>query len=393
MASSKEKEETSKKEEPVKKGIQKKSIETFTGKFKGAMAYKAQNNLDNIKEKPQEWLSFLGRSARAFDKALSTVGLPLNHITTVLGHSNTGKSLTCIEAIKAAQNQGMVVVYYDIEGAVSWKHLYDCGVKVKDNIDKETGEVTYCPGDDIIYFNTKILYDKYACYDHREQKYKPKAVRETYCIADVALSIRELTRDQRDKDWGCNIYFIIDSIGSGVTFKSAMGGVSLNYDYAGEFANAFDIIGQEIIPSGKYVDNPYSNGLLIVNKLSVSTNLQGLKVASAKGSSYAGDYMRRYTIFFGGQGSSGAKKTMMTYRGESFEVARTVKVALIKNHVTNITREGEIVFTNTGFIPVSELEDYKKEFKEILIRDLKNKGNNVSDDEFGEYTEDVTFEG
>lgn len=358
-----------------KQPIKKQSVSDISGmdKLSAINKWKTKNNLQEIKEKPQEWLCFVGDGGEAMQEAIDSVGVPLNYITTVMGHSNTGKTTECIEAIKACQKQGLVVVYFDIEGAASWSHMKDSGVNVNEYVDEETGEVTYGPADDIIYYNTVNLYEQYKCYDHQENKYKQKPVRDTYCLSDVALCIEELLKTQKDENWDFNLYFIIDSIGTGVTYRAAIGNKSTNYDYAGEFANAFDLIGQELIPSGKYVTSKWSNGMMIVNKLSVERNMQGLPIAKAKGSSYAGDYMRRYTVFFGNQGSSGARKQTLDYKGETYEYGRIVKVSIIKNHVTNITREGEILVTSTGFVPSSKKEQFKAEYKKWLAQELSKK--------------------
>jgi RecA/RadA recombinase len=58
----------------------------------------------NVKFKDQRWIPF----SPALQEALSIPGIPMGHIITVRGRSNTGKSTTVIEAAVNAQKMGVL---------------------------------------------------------------------------------------------------------------------------------------------------------------------------------------------------------------------------------------------------------------------------------------------
>lgn len=370
----------------AKQPIKKKDPSELGGKFSALSKYKEKNNLVEVKQKPQEWLVL----SEPFQKALEISGLPLGECSCVLGHSNTGKSTLILDAIRACQKQGIVPVIFDLENGIKWKHAKDVGVTVSETVDEETGEIIYGPSDDMIFYDTAALYEQFKCYNHEDGKYESKPKRGNYCIEDVALCIRELLTLQREEDWDFDLFFIIDSIGVGESYMSAVKGKTNNMWYAGAFTTAFNIIGTDLIPSSKNVNSKWTNSMFFVNKVSVETTFSGIKVAKAKGSSYSGDYLRRFAIFLGNQGSGGAKADGITYNGDFYECLRTVNISLIKNHVNEIIRDGKIVSTRKGFISPEDIPAYKDEFKKYLKERLSKKLNtNVDENDFEDTEREV----
>ena len=62
-------------------------------------------------DKPMEWLIM----PKAFQDAIKLPGFPMGYVSTICGHSNTGKSTLVNHAIVAAQKQGIIPVIYDTE--------------------------------------------------------------------------------------------------------------------------------------------------------------------------------------------------------------------------------------------------------------------------------------
>ena len=62
--------------------------------------YKKEKGLDKVRFKKQEWLEL----DEAFQDALGTKGIPVGHITLLMGHSDTSKTTTMVQAAKSANN-------------------------------------------------------------------------------------------------------------------------------------------------------------------------------------------------------------------------------------------------------------------------------------------------
>lgn len=63
-----------------------------------------------------------------WQKATNTKGLPFRKIVMIAGDSDSGKTSCSIAAIKAAQEQGVTVLYIETEGKITKKDFTDWGV-------------------------------------------------------------------------------------------------------------------------------------------------------------------------------------------------------------------------------------------------------------------------
>jgi len=365
--------------------IKKKAAESFQTQTSNSdlellRKFKQDVGLDVVAKKDQKWLIL----PKAFEDATQCVGIPLNTVSCVKGHTNSGKSTIMLEVIKACQKQGITPVIFDLENAIKWDHAHEVGIKLDEIVNEETGEITYAPGVDIMYFTTSYLYKKYGTYDHANSKYLPKPARETYVIEDVALCIRELIRKQKDGILPPNMLFAIDSIGCSECYKGALSNSSNNMWFAGALSVAFQSILNDLIPSTMDADSKFNNTFFYVNKIWTSTSPMGLPVAKEKGG-MSFTYATRFSIFLGNQGSSGIKQQSFTYKGENYAFGNIVKIKIDKNHITNVERNGEIVTTKDGLCSANELEEYKKEYRKFLIEEIEEKtGKKVSEKDFVE---------
>ena len=132
-------------------------------------------------DKPMDWILM----PKAFQDAIKLPGFPQGYVSTICGHSNTGKSTLVNHAIVAAQRQGLIPVIYDTENNFDFKYAMDMGMEATpiygevdvETIDPETGEVTLTTEERIIeydgpffYFNNAILVDRYGDIDYQTRE-------------------------------------------------------------------------------------------------------------------------------------------------------------------------------------------------------------------------------
>lgn len=367
--------------QPLKKGAGIKAS-TPAEKMAALKAFKAKNEITMSKEKELAWYVL----PEAFTDATRLPGFPMGYVSAIRGHSNTGKSTIKLELIKAVQRQGDLPVVFELENNFAWTHAKDIGVDVNEYID-EDGIVEYGPGDNMLYYDTTALYEQYGCYDHEEGKMKNKPTRETYVIEDVAKCIRDLISSQRKGELPFNLVFIIDSIGVGDCYKSAVRGTSNNMWYANAISTAFNVITNDLIPSSRNANSEFTNSLFIINKIWNSTTPTGLPQMNNKGGISMG-YSYRLLITVGNIGSAGAKALTATSGGRDYRYGVMTAIKVDKNHVNNVTYDGKICSLQQGLWNPDKLDEYKKKYsgfiKEKLAETYQVNVDNVGELSFGE---------
>lgn len=361
----------------VKKGAGVKAL-SREDKLAALKAFKNENNLSGAKEKELSWYIL----PEAFQDATRLPGFPLGYVSAIRGHSNTGKSTVKLELIKAVQNQGDLPVVFELENNFAWQHAKDIGVNVSEYVDEETGEITYGPGDDMLYYDTAKLYELYGKFDHEHGKWLQKPARETYVIEDVAMCIKDLIRKQHEGKLPFNMVFIIDSIGVGDCYRAAVNNSSNNMWYAGAVSVAFNTIVNDLIPSSRNVNSEYTNSMFVVNKIWIENTAIGLPSAKSKGG-IALTYAYRLLIYVGGIASASIKALTATSGGKEYQYGVKTKIKVEKNHVNNITYTGEICSLQQGLWNPDKLDVYKKEYAGFIKAKLAET-NKVSVDEVGD---------
>ena len=166
--------------------LKKKEVKKFNiNDFKSKMGLKATKESSNA-DKPMEWLTM----PDAYSTALKLPGIPENYVTTVVGHSNVGKSTLVNHALVAAQRKGRIPVIYDTENNFDFTYAKDMGFEAEpvyedvevETIDPETGEVVITIENRItsyegnfIYFNNALLAERYGKNDYASGKETAKA--------------------------------------------------------------------------------------------------------------------------------------------------------------------------------------------------------------------------
>lgn len=399
----------------IKKGagiVKKAGISAFKEK-KGMVYTPSDDNTVNIvsnADKPMEWLTM----PEAFQDATKLPGIPVGYVTSIIGHSNTGKTTLLNHAMVSAQRQGLIPVYFDTENAFSFEYAVKMGldatpiygdVQVED-IDPETGDVSYHIENRIVnwegnflYYNTTKLAEQYGTFDYSTGKDTGKNRGEAV-LEDIAHCMEELIRAQRDGEIDQGMVFIWDSVGSIGCYKEYKSLSANNMWAAGALSVAFMKIVNDLIPSSRKISSKYTNTFIYINKVWMdnTTNPVGPAIMRPKGGN-AFKYATRLEILMGGQLTAGVKRLTATAKGLNYSYGTETKIKVLKNHLNaphNVCYEGPLVATDTGFISLDSLDDYKKTHVARLLKELQNisKGKvNVkeSDIEFGEVEEDDTL--
>jgi hypothetical protein len=367
-------------------------------------------NIVSNADKPMEWLTM----PEAFQDATKLPGIPVGYVTSIIGHSNTGKTTLLNHAMVSAQRQGLIPVYFDTENAFSFEYAVKMGldatpiygdVQVED-IDPESGEVSYHIENRIVnwegnflYYNTTKLAEQYGTFDYSTGKDTAKNRGEAV-LEDIARCMEELIRAQRDGEIDQGLVFIWDSVGSIGCYKEYKSLSANNMWAAGALSVAFMKIVNDLIPSSRMISSKCTNTFIYINKVWMdnTTNPVGPAIMRPKGGN-AFKYATRLEILMGGQLTAGVKRLTATAKGLNYSYGTETKIKVLKNHLNaphNVCYEGPLVATDTGFISLDSLDDYKKTHVARLLKELQNisKGKvNVSENdiEFNEVEEDDTI--
>lgn len=359
----------------------KKPAKTIEKKSFDLDAFLESENLNTEpKDKELTWIPL----SKAWFDALKLPGFPRGFVSLVRGYSNTGKSTAFYEAIAGAQKIGDFAIVIETEGNWNAEHAKMVGVKFKEVVDTETGEIIEKP-DNFMLVRSKDLYRMYKNYNHQESKMMSKPTRGEPVIEDVSLFISEMIQKQEDGLIPMNMVFLWDSIGTLNCYKSACSNTSNNMWNAGAMG-AFQAIVNFKIPSSRSIDSEYTNTMICVQKIWLDS-MNGT-VIKHKG----GEFMffnSRIIVHLGGILTHGTKKLTAKALNQDFQYGTEAKIRCEKNHVTGIERNGTIASTPHGYVNPDELDEYKKQNRQFIHDAL-----NVDYDTVIDYTtEEVNLEG
>lgn len=373
----------------IKKGagiVKKSGIAAFKEK-KGMVYTPTENNEVTIvsnADKPMEWLTM----PEAFQDATKLPGIPIGYVTSVIGHSNTGKTTLLNHAMVSAQRQGYIPVYFDTENAFSFEYAVKMGldatpvygdVQVED-IDPETGEVSYHIENRIVnwegnflYYNTTKLAEQYGTFDYSTGKETNKNRGEAV-LEDIARCMQELIIAQREGEIDQGLVFIWDSVGSIGCFKEYKSLSANNMWAAGALSVAFMKVVNDLIPSSRKVSSKYTNTFIYINKVWMDNTTSPTQAIMRPKGGNAFKYATRLEILMGGQLTAGVKRLTATAKGLNYSYGTETKIKVLKNHLNaphNVCYEGPLVATDTGFISVDSLDEYKKNHVSRLLKELQ----------------------
>ena len=342
------------------------------------------NLVTSSADKPQEFISM----PEAFVEATKLPGIPMGVTTIIHGHSNTGKSLLKNCLIASAQRQGILPVIIETENNFSFPFAISCGMRATpiygdvevENVDEETGEITYTTENRVIdyegeflYYDSQILAEKFGDYDHAQGK-KVSKKRKLPVIEDVAMCVNELLDMQEEEKIQQPLLFIWDSVGSIPSFASLMSQRSNSMWDAKALQEAFNILLNNRIPSSKKVSSPYTNTFVAINKVWLDSMSAPMAAPSIKFKGGSGLlYASRLTILLGGTLSASTKRLTATSKGETYTYGLITKIKVVKNQLDapyGLTYEGKFCCVPDGMVSESKLDEYKRKNIGVILKQL-----------------------
>ena len=342
-------------------------------------------------DKPMEWLIM----PKAFQDAVKLPGFPQGYVTTICGHSNTGKSTLVNHAVVAAQRQGLIPVIFDTENNFDFKYAIDMGMEANpvygdvdtEVVDPNTGEVSIVTENKIVeyegnffYFNNAILIDRYGDIDYSTGKRKSEK-RTKAVIEDMVYAINEFLEYQANGDIEQGFLFIWDSVGSIGGLKAYNSKVGNPMFDAGTISAAFQDIMDSSIPSSRKISSKYTNTMILINKvwLDATTNPVGPPSLEMKGGKSV-TYRSRLIFLVGGQLKASIKRLSAVSKGLTYNYGIQTKIKVLKNQLPspfNVTYEGEFICTDIGIIGVSK-ED-QDEYRKSHVNEILKKLNEIAE--------------
>jgi hypothetical protein len=325
------------------------SISSITSKYSSKMTYKPDRFLD------------LG------DAFLDATGLPgpaLGHINMFLGHSDTGKTTALLSAAADAIKKGILPVFIITEQKFAFDHAEIMGIPVKEDVDPETGEITFTG--DFIFRND---------FEYIEQ------------ITDF---INEMIDLQEKGDIPYDLLFLWDSVGS-VPCKMTWEGKGGKQHNASVLSDKIGMGINQRISGSRRADKPHTNTLVIVNQPWVELPSNPYEQPKIKAKGGESVWLNSTLVFrFGNEKNAGTTKIPITRNKRTITIATRSKITVMKNHVNGIQfGDGKIMVTPHGFMRAKESaeekvsrETYIKEHLDYVSRLFGETVTNVTDIKF-----------
>lgn len=359
-------------------------------------------------DKEMEWLVM----PQAFQDAVKLPGFPCGYVSTICGHSNTGKSTLINHAIVAAQKQNTIPIIYDTENNFDFHYAIDMGFNAEpvygmvEEEDPETGEVREVNKiiewtGDFFYFNSAILREMYGDIDYSTGKKGGKR-RLTAVIEDMVYSIKSFLEMQDSGELPYNLLFVWDSVGSIGGLKSYNSKVGNPMFDAGTMSVAMQDIMESLIPGSRKVSSKYTNTMIVINKVwnDSTTNPVGPPSLELKGGKST-MYRARLILLLGGQLKASIKRLTATSKGLNYNWGILTKIKVLKSQLPSpydLTYEGEFICTGFGIIGADKesQDEFKKTKVPLIMKRIfeQNDGEDIEVDNisFGETLEDGTIE-
>lgn len=354
-----------------KKEVKRFNVKDFKKTFLGDKTAKTA-------DKELEWILM----PKAYQEAVKLPGILMGRTTMLRGWSDTGKSTLKNLAIASAMRQGILPVIFETEGNFDFQYAKDCGMDIEpvygEIVDEETGEVKEGIVDwegNYLLFTTTKMCEFCGKMDYTQGKEVSKQ-RKVAVIEDIGFIINTLLDQQDNGELPMPLLFIWDSVGSIISWKSYQSKVGNNMFDANAINNVFKPIFPRISAS-KEVGSPYTNTMIVVNKIWKDTaNSVGGAVAIANSGGESFQYGVRLQIHVGGVAKAGVKKLKAIYKGEEYQYGTVTKIAVCKNQLPtpyNITYGGTMCCVHNGIITEDDINDYKKnEIPKLIKRKIES---------------------
>lgn len=294
------------------------------------------------------------------DTFLEATGLPgpaKGHITSFMGHSDTGKTAALIKSIMAAQKCGDLPVIIITEEKWSFEHAQLMGMDCHKDEDGQ-------------WRGFFIFKDDF---DYVEQ------------LTDY---INLLLDKQAKDEIPYNLAFFWDSIGT-IPCKLTWDGKGGKMHTAGVLSEKIGMGLNRRITSSRKATKKYINTLVLIVQPWVWTDMNNPNVKpKMEGKGGKASYLNSTLIFrFGNIENAGISSVSAQKDKRKIKFATRTKVSVIKNHINGLGFEdGYIIVTPHDFIPATDsaIDSYKKKYREYWNTILGTEG------EFEVIDEDAT---
>jgi hypothetical protein len=283
-----------------------------------------------LKYKPDRFLDL----GDAFMDATSIPGPAMGHINMFLGHTDTGKTTALLSSASDAIKKDQLPVFIITEQKFDFGHARLMGIPVDEEVDEETGEVTYSGP---FIFKNDFSY-----------------------IEQITDFINELLDEQEKGKLPFDLLFLWDSVGS-VPCKMTFEGKGGKMHNASVLSDKIGMGINQRISGSRRSDKPFTNTLIIVNQpwVELPDNIYGQPKIKAKGGEAV--WLNSTLVFrFGNEKNSGTGKITVTKNKRTVTIATRSKITIMKNHVNGIQfTDGKVVVTPHGFMRGKTPEEEK----------------------------------
>lgn len=294
-------------------------------KFTKLSDYKKKSKYETKRYKEQEWIDM----SSGFKEVTCLPGLPLGHTIMNFGKSDTGKSTMALEAAAFAQKQGIVPVFIITEKKFSYERAEKFGVDFEDVL---------------MHDGVETLED--------------------------AIDILDGYLDDQEKGvLPFDLFFVWDSVGA-TPSKREFEAAKKNDGSNGGMMVAAKFLREKF---GRYISHrinntrkeefPYTSTCLIVNQ--AYTAPPAMPSGPPSLVPYGGDGIFYAATLVFRQGGIMGRSSKITAQKNGKKVGFALKSKLIveKNHITNVTAQGEILCTDHGFLVNNKeaINAYKEE--------------------------------
>jgi hypothetical protein len=269
------------------------------------------------------------------------INIPLGSNIQIQGHTNSGKTTLLFEIARSCMEQNILPIFIITELKFSFAHLRLMGIPVEEEVDEETGEVTY---------KGNFLYIDRSKFETIEE------------MGEQILILLEL---QQKGKLATNICFLIDSLGT-LESDQCKASKKSNNEWCGLAMQR--TFGKSVMPRielTKTEEYPYTATLVAINQVWVRKPDPKVYGSTAKQETRGGNafaFNSKIRIMFGNVDQPGTSMLKIKYKGKEVCYATRSKVTVIKNHDNGISLSSRIILTPHGFLPDSEGDKIAKEY-------------------------------
>ena len=302
-----------------------KDIPKLPSKFAKLDDYKKKTKFKDVEYKPQEWIDM----SPAFKELTTLPGVPVSAVSMVYGKSDTGKTTLAVEAGAHAQRRGILPILIITENKFSWDRAEKMGLSQEDCI----------------------------CHNGVET------------IEEGCNYIVEHLRAQEAGELKYDLLILWDSIGGTPSEAENKANESGSGRAMMETAKVLRAkITRYIAPkinATRKANFPYTATLVVVNHAYSSP--PAFPGGPPSLIPYGGDGIYLAASLVIRMGGIVGRSSKVTAEKDGVKTGFAIKSAMVveKNHLTDVTTQGNIICTDAGFIKDDKkcIDDYKNKTK------------------------------